>query len=754
MPKNQYTPALHLHRKCHRHRRRWSKSRPFRRSRKAPRHTYKSCPPRWLCCRSCRPWHRCIQKFHPCHTPHPHPHPRRNRLRTRQVHPIGSRHNHSHRQVCLNTRTRKSLLDHRRCRRHRIRLRSHRHRHRCHRHRNLPRNCRHIRPKRRAHFLRSRNRLMGCQNTHIHTLLPGHCRCHTHRVRPRSCPHHHRCHRHRHPPSNRRHIHPTRPAGCHCNHNPLLECLNIHRRKPLPDRCTHHRHQAFPRSRPHRHRCHRHPRQLCSSRRIRPRHRTGCRCSRSHWQGCQNIRTRRCRLDRCKCHTRQKPRRNRRRRHKCRRHPRPHRSHRHTLPKRRVGFHHNRNLRRGCRNSHTRRFRLDRCTHCTHRVRRHIRRHCRKCHPSLRLLRTIHHKHQGRRFGFRRSHNLLLGCLYSHKCTPNLDHCRFRTRHRYLHSRRHHHKRHPHPRPHRMYLRIRQGRQVDCHCSRSLPAGCLSNRIRTPRQVHCTRHMHPGHPHKGRRRHRGHLHRHLLGSPLRKRQGHRADFLHNRSLLLQCLHIHSHKPDRGRCKRHRHRRCQRTHRHHRKCRRHQRLHRNLHRTRSRHRVGCRRSRNRLLGCWCIHKCTQHPDHCISCKRRFRRHIRPRCRKCHRHLHPRGSRLRMRQAHRAGCHRNRNRQRGCRCHHRHHIRPCTDRHRCPGWLRHHNCTLQHRCSLPPRPHKIRRRTLHSHRSSRQCRRCNRRHCCSGCRHPRLGPSTSPPQMWTREIGLEFGLEAWH
>ena len=58
------------------------------------------------------------------------------------------------------------------------------------------------------------------------------------------------------------------------------------------------------RSRPHRRRCHRRRRPLCSHRHTRQGRRAGCRHSRSRQQGCQNIRTRRSLLDHCTHRTR------------------------------------------------------------------------------------------------------------------------------------------------------------------------------------------------------------------------------------------------------------------------------------------------------------------------------------------------------------------------------------------------------------------------------------------------------------------
>ena len=385
-----------------------------------------SCPPRWPHCRSCKPIHLCIQRSHPYHTPHRNPHLQHNRRHTRQVRPVGFRHNHSHPRGCLHIRTRKSPRDHCKWRTRRRHPRSRRRRHKCHRHRHLPRNHRHMRPRRQADCHHSRSPLQGCLHIHTRKSLLGHCKCHRHQMRPRRHLRRHRCHPHLRRQHNRHRKCPTHLLGCRCNRNPLLECLNSRRHTLRLPHCKSRTRRIPQRSRPRRHRCHRHPRRPRSHHRTRPRHRVDCLHSRSRRRECQHIHIRRWRRGRCRCRRHQMRQHNCLRRHKCHRHPHPQRSRHHTRPRRQAGCHCSRSLLQECLNIHTHRFLLGRCRRHRHRVLQRRRPRCRKCHP---------------------------------------------------HPRRHHNRRRTRPR-----------HRAGCHRNRNRPPGCLCIRMHTPHQVRRTRH--------------------------------------------------------------------------------------------------------------------------------------------------------------------------------------------------------------------------------------------------------------------------
>ena len=69
-----------------------------------------------------------------------------------------------------------------------------------------------------------------------------------------------RCHRHPHPPHTPLHIHQARRAGCRRSRNHLRGCQNIRTRRWLQGRCRCRTRRTHPRSRQRRHRCHRHRR--------------------------------------------------------------------------------------------------------------------------------------------------------------------------------------------------------------------------------------------------------------------------------------------------------------------------------------------------------------------------------------------------------------------------------------------------------------------------------------------------------------
>ena len=237
-----------------------------------------------------------------------------------------------------------------RCRIRRRRPHSRLRRHRCRRHRR-PRSPRHRRRGRRAGFRHSRSLLRECQHIRTRRWRQVRCRCRTRRVRPHSRRRRHRCRRHRRPLHSHHHRRRGRRAGCRHSRSLLRGCQNI-RTPPPGRRCRRRKRRSCRHSRLRRHRCRRHRRPLHSTRHRRRGHRAGFRHSRSLLRGCQNIRTRRWRLVRCRCRTRRvRRRRSRRRRHRCHRHRRPRRSHHHRRRGRRAGCRRSRSLLRGCRTS-------------------------------------------------------------------------------------------------------------------------------------------------------------------------------------------------------------------------------------------------------------------------------------------------------------------------------------------------------------------------------------------------------------------
>ena len=98
----------------------------------------------------------------------------------------------------------------------------------------------------------------------------------------------------------RTHTRPGRRAGCRRSRSRLLGCQYIRSRKSRRVRCRSRSHQARQRSRLRHHRCHPHRRQRTVAT-THPGHRAGCHRSRSHLLGCWRIRSRRWRQVHCKC---------------------------------------------------------------------------------------------------------------------------------------------------------------------------------------------------------------------------------------------------------------------------------------------------------------------------------------------------------------------------------------------------------------------------------------------------------------------
>ena len=156
----------------------------------------------------------------------------------------------------------------------------------------------------------------------------------------------HRCHRHRRPLRSHRRTRPRRRAGCRRSRSLIRDV----RTSALVDGARTVADAAVLVVRTHAvvdvvAECHRHRRPLPASHlHTHQARRAGFRRSRSLLLGCQNIRTRRWRQDRCRCRTRRTHPRSRRRRRRCHRHRRPLRSHRRTRPRRRAGFRRSRSL--------------------------------------------------------------------------------------------------------------------------------------------------------------------------------------------------------------------------------------------------------------------------------------------------------------------------------------------------------------------------------------------------------------------------
>ena len=187
------------------------------------------------------------------------------------------------------------------------------------------------------------------------------------------------------------------------------------------------------------------------SHRTRPRRRAGCRRSRSLLLGCQNIRTRRWRQDRCRCRTRRTRPHSRPRRRRCHRHRRPLHSHRHTRQARRAGCRRSRSRQWGCQNIRTRRWHRDHRTRRTRPRTDSCRRlewqtdqscmHRNRCNQRLRVRRRVHFRLR-RSGSFHRSHRGRQGrCSFHRRLWPLGCSCRLPRRYN-LEFQIHHRHRH------------------------------------------------------------------------------------------------------------------------------------------------------------------------------------------------------------------------------------------------------------------------------------------------------------------------
>ena len=92
-------------------------------------------------------------------------------------------------------------------------------------------------PRRRAGCRRSRSLLLGCQNIRTRRWRQDRCRCRTRRVRQRSRPRHRRCHRHRRPLQSPPHTPKASSWLPSQSQSPSLGCQNIRTRRWRQDRC-------------------------------------------------------------------------------------------------------------------------------------------------------------------------------------------------------------------------------------------------------------------------------------------------------------------------------------------------------------------------------------------------------------------------------------------------------------------------------------------------------------------------------------
>ena len=295
------------------------------------------------------PYNRTHHLSHKCHCHSRRLHKGR---RTRQGRQAGCLRSHNRLQGCRNIRTRKSRPVRCKCRKRQARQHMDRYRHKCRpcrrqqhkdrrthlgrqadclHNRNLHRRCmcknrcrnplrchscrlqdlriqqnflHHIQNTRQAGCRRSRNLLLGCQNNRSRRSLRDRCKCHSHRA-PQ---HTHRCRRrcrpHQHRPHKDRRTRRGRQAGCPRSHIRQPGFRNIHSRRSRRDRCRCRSRQARQHMGQHRHRCHPCQHRPHKDHHTRQGHQTGCLRSHSLRLGCQNNRSRKSRLDHCRCHTR------------------------------------------------------------------------------------------------------------------------------------------------------------------------------------------------------------------------------------------------------------------------------------------------------------------------------------------------------------------------------------------------------------------------------------------------------------------
>ena len=183
--------------------------------------------------------------------------------------------------------------------------------------------------------LRNRNPQQECRHIHIRKSPQDRCKRHKRRVVPYRYLRRHKCHRHPSLGCSRHHIHRQHRAGFRCNRSRLQGCLCNRKRRFLPARCRHRKHQHCLRNRPCRRKSHPHPRPPNKRRHTPPTHLVGCRCNRSRPQARPCIHTRKSLLARRKLHKHPSFRRNHLRRRKRRRRPHPRGNRRHTCQWRR-----------------------------------------------------------------------------------------------------------------------------------------------------------------------------------------------------------------------------------------------------------------------------------------------------------------------------------------------------------------------------------------------------------------------------------
>ena len=278
-------------------------------------------------------------------------------------------------------------------------------RRRCHPHQRSLRSHRHTRPRRRVGCHHSRSRLRDVSTSALVDLswLQTPRRAH-----PRSRPHRHRCHRRQRPQCIHRHTRRGRRAGCRHSRSRLLGCHCIRIRRSswplqMPQASSAPTQSSTSSQMP----------SLFSFGAVTATHTQGVelvRHSRSRRMGCQHIRTRKSRQDRCRCRaerTHIRPRHHRYPR------PRPQCSRHHTRPRRRVGFRPSQSPAGMSAHPHSKSHQGRRkCRR--RRDHRHIHPH-RQCRRRRHRRNSLHRRHRGRLLRCHHNHMHPQQCQFRHK---------------------------------------------------------------------------------------------------------------------------------------------------------------------------------------------------------------------------------------------------------------------------------------------------------------------------------------------------